>query len=301
MNAATFRLTPTAQVNSSRTCNERRTSPSCRLRLDMGPKSKGRRQASGQKSRRTHPRGKDVLPLSRRLTPNLAAWLTVLGATTGVLGALGLSRLMFLGLTAAVMLAFYLFRYRSVSLLLRNLRSQWSFRLAIYSLGTIALAVAVGVAGFRVGSKLGQAEGIRNTLSALNLPVRPLPPPVPRFPGHVDVDAFCRSEGPFQAVAPDEYGIRIEWKDGTVSEYPLPGKVDRDREFGKGRYIICAGRTRNSYARTTETEWKTVPVEAVCRWQYPGQDVKAVAPKQALDLDGWRCQLPSGAPATWPD
>ena len=218
-----------------------------------------------------------------------------------MLGALGLSRLMFLGSTTALMLIFYLLRYRSVSALLRNLKPHWSFKVATYLFVAMALAAAVGVIGFRVGSKLGQTEGIRRTLRALNLPVRPLPPPRPRFPGHVDVDAFCRSEGPFRAVAPDEYGISIEWDDGTVSEHPLPYKKEYDQRFGEGQYIICAGRTRNSFGPVSETNSVVVRVRAICRWQYPGQDVTAVAPREPRDLDGWRCQLPSGKPATWPD
>lgn len=267
----------------------------------MGSKSKRRRQTSDHKGRRGPRRSNEMVPLSQLLTPEVTAWLTALGVTTGVLGALGLSRLAFLGWTAAGMLTFYLLRYRSVSVLLRSLQSRWSFKALLYGFVALALATAVGVVGFRVGSRLGQTEGIRKTLRALKLPVRPLPPPRPRFPGHVDVDAFCRSEGPFQAVAPVEYGIVVEWEDGTVSEHPLPTKEEYDQRFGEGQYIVCAGRTRDSFGPVSETKWVVVRVRAICRWQYPGQDVRAIPPRDPRDLDGWRCQLPSGKPASWPD
>jgi hypothetical protein len=190
-------------------------------------------------------------------------------------------------------------RYRSVYNFLRSLRSLEPPKLVMYAVSAVILIVFIGGAGYMIGNRLGQAEGVRDTLTALNLPRRPLPPPPRRFPGEVNVDAFCRSEGPYHAVTPDEYGLTVQWKDGTVSQHPLPGKADQDRALGKGQYIVCAGRTRNQFGPTSEAEWVAFRVDAICRWQYPGQEVSAVPPKEPLDLDGWRCRLPSGEPAKW--
>jgi hypothetical protein len=193
----------------------------------MGSKSKSRRQASATNHRRALQRKKEATVLSRQWRREGARLAAAFAVIEGLLGLLSLSWIANIAFAALGMLAYTVIRYQPVSVLLRPLQSLGLPTLTVYLLSAIVLAIGVGLISFKTGNKLGETQGIRKALSALNLPVRPLPPPPPRFPGHVDVDAFCRSEGPYHAVAADEYGIAITWE--TVGWLSIPYQSKKNK------------------------------------------------------------------------
>jgi hypothetical protein len=157
--------------------------------------------------------------------------------------------------------------------------------------------VAVGLIGtttFLLGKQIGHTSGVREVLRDLNLPAGQLHPPRPRFPGDVNLDEYCRSRGPYQVMVPGPLGLSVDFEGGPKVVVPLP-LPDPGPE-----YLICGPRVRQPTPSSGEFAPIVFRVDLACRWQYPGQQVKAIPPKDRQDIDQWRCHLISGPPATWP-
>jgi len=133
--------------------------------------------------------------LRRRILGELAVYGGIFGFIANFLGLLGLSPLLNVSIAAASLVVVFLFRRRSTVLVLKTLYLQSAFYPYLYVVAFILVLAMVGYSTFAAGKKAGYSAGVRNVLTALNLPTRPLPPPPPRFPGDVNLDEYCRSRG----------------------------------------------------------------------------------------------------------
>jgi hypothetical protein len=241
--------------------------------------------------------------LRRRMAKELGTYGVALGLVTGVEGALGFSRLVNVSIMAVSMFFVFLFRRRTTSLILARLYSESAFYPYLYSVVFATIVLMTGYFTFSIGKNLGYTSGVRSTLTSLNLPVRPLPPPRPRFAGDLNLDEFCRAEGPYTPFGPDTFAITTRFPDGT--EMTTPGiteelKREYEKHLGTRNFLICSSRVRHFIPSEGEHDYITFPVDEACEWQYPGQQVRAVGPQDRNELDKWRCHLVSGPPATWP-
>jgi hypothetical protein len=232
--------------------------------------------------------------LSQRMRSELKVYARPIVAVMTILGILYFPRWVNIGvvvLTAAVVFAT---RADTTVLILKSLRSKGSLKASLYLASFLVAVGLIGTAAFIVGSQIGHTSGVREALRDLDLPAHPLPPPRPRSPGDVNLDEYCRSLGPYQVMAPGPLGLYIE-VEGTptvILPFTLPDLGPND--------LICGTRPRQPNRGTVEFDHIVFVVDRACRWQYPGQKVKAIPPKDRRDIDQWRCNLTSGPPATWP-
>jgi hypothetical protein len=231
----------------------------------------------------------------------------VYGATlslvTGVEGALGYSRYVNVTIIVVSLFVVFLFRRQTTLLVITSLYSQSAFYAYVYFAVFAAVVFLIGYGGFLVGKKVGYASGVRSALTSLNLPVRPLPLPRPRFAGDLNLDEYCRAEGPYMPFGPDAFAVSVRLPDGR--EMTAPGVSEEDKQrieerLGTKNFLICASRIRPRISSIARTEYVAFPVDKACEWQYPGQQVRAVGPRDRNNIDKWRCHLASGPPATWP-
>jgi hypothetical protein len=264
------------------------------------------RKARGRSSKKKRTRGSAtstrVAPLLRRVARELRAYSVPIAAVTSLLGILYLPRWINIGLVLLTATVVFIIRADTTILVAKNLRSKGASSTFVYSIIFLVIIGIVGTGSFLVGKQIGLTSGIRQVLKDLDLPVRPLPPPRPRFPGDLNLDEYCRSQGPYQIMVPGPSGLSVEFEDGPTFVVPYPDDLRRaaERDFGPNNYLICGSRIRQPTPSTGELDQIAFPVDAACKWQYPGQDVKAIPPKDRRDIDQWRCNLASGPPATWP-
>jgi hypothetical protein len=207
-----------------------------------------------------------------------------------------------IGIILLTALVVFIIRADTTVLLAKNVRSKGASSTLIYSIAFLVIVGVVASGSFLIGKQIGLNSGVRRVLKDLDLPARPLPPPRPRSPGEVNLDEYCRSRGPYQIMVPGPFGLIVEFENGPTTVVPFPGDLRRaaERKFGPNNYLICGSRLRQPTPSTGEVEQIAFRVDDACSWQYPGQDVRAVPPKDRRDIDQWRCNSVSGPPATWP-
>jgi hypothetical protein len=274
------------------------------------PKRRAEARASDKDGRAKRSRSrKGMASLPRRIWGDVKLYGSVFTGVGTFVGLLGFSRLVNISIVTSSMLVVFLFRRKETLLILRRLYVQSAFYAYLYAVVFVAVVTIVGYSAFLVGKQAGYASGVRSVLTSLDLPIRPLPLPHPRFPGDVNLDEYCRSQGPFEVRGPDS-AITAHFEGGgkvTIPLIPDDQKQGLERAFGKS-YLVCAGRIRRPINFRTERERLSqgesegiiFKVDQACAWQYPGQRVHAIAPKDRNDVDAWRCYLDGGPPATWP-
>jgi hypothetical protein len=256
----------------------------------------------GRKAKRSRsPRGMASLP--RQIWGDVKLYGWVFSGVAAFLGVLGLSWLANVSIIAVSMLVVFIIRYESTLLILKRLYIQSAFYASLYAVILVVVVAIVAYSAFLVGKQAGYTSGVRRVLTSLNIPTRPLPPPRPRFPGDLDLDEYCRSEGPYQVMAPTDLGIVVQFE-GQPPRYAGPAYSEEqmrelEAHFGKD-FLLCGSRIRQPSPSTGESEGVFFRVNDACAWQYPGKHVKAIPPSDRRYIDQWRCQLASGPPATWP-
>jgi hypothetical protein len=240
--------------------------------------------------------------LPHQIWTDLKLYGLVFGVVGTLLGLLRLSPIINVSILAGSMLVVFLLRRESTLLILRILYVQSAFYPYLYALAFLAVVATAGYCAFVVGKHAGYTSGVRSVLTALDLPTRPLPPPRPRFPGDVNLDEFCRSKGPYQVMAPTEFGLFIHPK-GQPPKLVVPitpGLIKHyEARLGKD-FLLCQSRIRHPTTNAASLQGLAFRVDEACAWQYPGQRVKAIPPRDRRYIDQWRCHLVSGSPATWP-
>jgi hypothetical protein len=262
-----------------------------------------RAQPSRSKGRGTPSSKRRRVTLSQRVKKELGVSSAVVGFVGTILGLLYLPRLVNVAAIIGTILVAFLVQRRDSILLFKDLRSQGKVRAYLLVPGVAVLICVVAGVSFYVGNKLGQTSAARNILKSLDLPARPIPPPRPRFPGDVNLDEYCRSQGPYQVASPTDTGFYVQFKTGPP--YFVPSIIPKDQlkkiaaDLGPN-FLACQSRIRQPTTSTGESDTIYFRVDDGCAWQYPGQRVRAVPPKDRHYIDQWRCQLVSGPPATWP-
>jgi hypothetical protein len=207
---------------------------------------------------------------SRNSTPwrgirrELAAYGGTFGVVTGFVGLLDLSPLTNILLVAGSLLVVFLFRRRTTYIILATLYSQSAFFAYFYAIVFLAVLAMVGWSTFAIGKKAGYTDGTRKVLASLNLPVRPLPPPRPRFPGDVNLDEYCRTLGPYTPFGPDEFTIVVSFEGGPTGSMALSDQQKQLMEtiVGTPDFLICGSRVR----QVTESQLVFRGYAAESRW-----------------------------------
>jgi predicted lysophospholipase L1 biosynthesis ABC-type transport system permease subunit len=172
------------------------------------PRQQAQAKVDTKRSRAKSFRSKRRLAaLRRRILGELAVYGGTFGFIANLLGLLGLSRLLNVSIAAASLVIVFVFRRQSTVLVLKTLYLQSAFYPYLYVVAFVLVLAIVGYLTFAAGKKAGYSAGVRSVLTALNLPTRP---PPPRFPGDVNLDEYCRSRGPYQAMAPTDIGIFVQ-------------------------------------------------------------------------------------------
>jgi hypothetical protein len=195
-------------------------------------------------------------------TASLRRWIwndvkfygSVFGGVGTFVGLLNLSWLANISIVAGSMLVVFAFRRKSTLLILRRLYLQSAFYAYFYSVVFVVVVVLIGYFAFVVGKQAGYNSGVRSVLADLELPTRPLPPPRPRFPGDVNLDEYCRSEGPFQVMAPTDLGYFVQFEEGPPIpvQSPIPEGQKRQMEAALGpNYLLCHSRIRQPTPSTS--------------------------------------------------
>jgi hypothetical protein len=262
-------------------------------------KAKASQKDGGAKRSRSR-RGMASLP--RQVWNDAKLYVLVFGIVGTFLGLLKLSWFANISIAAVSMLCVFAFRSESTLLILRGLYLQSAFYAYVYAVVFVAVVAAIGYLAFFAGKQAGYTSGVRSVLKALDLPTRPLPPPRPRFPGDVNLDEYCRSKGPYQVIAPTEFGLFVQPK-GQPPKLVVPitpGLIKHyEARLGKD-FLLCQGRIQHPTTNSASLQGQAFRVDEACAWQYPGQHVKAIPPRDRRYIDQWRCHLVSGSPATWP-
>jgi hypothetical protein len=183
---------------------------------------------------------------SRRKTASLPRWIwndvklygSVFGGVGTFMGLLDFSWLVNISIVAASMLVVFVLRRESTLLILRRLYLQSAVYAYLYAVVFVAVVVLIGYFAFVVGKQAGYASGVRSVLAALDLPARPLPPPRPRFPGDVNLDEYCRSEGPYQVMAPTDLGLYVQFEEGPPRRMGSPISEDQKKEI-EAELVVC--------------------------------------------------------------
>src|SRR4029453_1546543 len=268
------------------------------------PKRQTEARASDKGRRARHSRSRRAMAsLPRQIWGDVKLYGLVFGGVGTFLGLLDFSWLVNISIVAGSMLVVFLFRRESTVLIVKRLYLQSAFYAYLYAVVFMAVVAIAGYSMFVAGKHAGYASGVRSVLTALDLPTRPLPPPRPRFPGDVNLDEYCRSEGPYQVMAPTDLGIfvQLEGQPPIYMGDPYPEDLKRDIETHIGKdYLVCQSRIRQPTPSIGEHDSLFFPVNKACTWQYPRQHVKAIPPRDRRYIDQWRCHLVSGPPATWP-
>jgi hypothetical protein len=238
----------------------------------------------------------------QRIARELRAYGATLGIVTGIEGALGYSRFVNVMIILASLFIVFLFRRRTTLLVVTSLYAHSAFYAYAYcaAFGAIVLLIAFGA--FLGGRNLGYTSGVREALASFNLPVRPLPPPRPRSAGDLNLDEYCRAEGPYTPYGPDSLAISVRLPDGRGATVPAISERDKriiEQQLGTRSFLVCSSRIRPRTGSIARNDYVAFPVDKACQWQYPGQQVRAVGPRDRNDIDKWRCHLVSGPPATW--
>jgi len=264
-------------------------------------KRKGRGAAPNQKRRAESSRPtRQAATIPQRVWNELKVYGIPIGAVTSLLGILYLPR--WINVSLVILTAGIVFAIRADTTvpIVKILRSKGGFRAYLYFASFLLAVGLIGTATFILGRQIGHTSGVREVLQDLDLPTRPLPPPRPRFPGDLNLDEYCRSEGPYQIMVPGPASLSVTVEGETIT-VPFPDDLRRAAEKKYGHnYLICGTRLRHPTPGAAEIEQVAFHVDKACAWQYPGQKVKAIAPKDRRQIDQWRCHLTSGPPATWP-
>jgi hypothetical protein len=234
----------------------------------------------------------------QRIVRELTAYGATLSIVTGIEGALGYSRLVNVVIILASLFIVFLFRRRTTFLVVTSLYAHSASYAYAYCVVFGAIVLLIGYGAFLVGKNLGYASGVRKALASVNLPVRPLPP---RFAGDLNLDEYCRAEGPYMPFGPDALAVNARLPDGREGTVPAISEGEKrtiEQQLGTRNFLVCASRIRPRTGSTAKTDYVAFPVDKACQWQYPGQ-VRAVGPRNRNDIDEWRCHLVSGPPATW--
>jgi hypothetical protein len=268
------------------------------------PKRQAEARASDKRGRAKRSRSqRGMASLPRQIWGDVKLYGVLFGGVGTFLGLLDFSWLVNISIVAGSMLVVFLLRRESTLLILRRLYLQSAFNAYLYAVVFVAAVAMVGYSAFVVGKQAGYASGVRSVLTALDLPTRPLPPPRPRFPGDVNLDEYCRSEGPYQVMAPTDLGMVVQFEGQPPTyvgdAFSEDQKRDIEARLGKD-YLVCQSRIRRPTPSTGESDSVFFRVNKACAWQYPGQHVKAIPPRDRRYIDQWRCHLVSGPPATWP-
>jgi hypothetical protein len=231
----------------------------------------------------------------------LSAYGATLSIVTGIEGVLGYSRSVNVVIILASLFIVFLFRRRTTLLVVTSLYTHGAFYAYAYCVVFGAIVLLIGFGAFLIGKNLGYASGVRKALTSVNLPVRPLPPPRPKFAGDLNLDEYCRAEGPYMPFGPDALAVSVRLPDGREATVPAISEREKrtiEQQLGTRNFLVCASRIRPRTGSMARNDYVAFPVDKACQWQYPGQQVRAIGPGDRNDIDKWRCHLISGPPAT---
>ena len=200
--------------------------------------------------------------LRQRIARELSAYGATLGLVTGVEGALGYSRVVNVIVMVVGLFVVFLFRRRTTLLFVTSLYSHSAFYASIYCIVFVAIVILIGYGTSFVGKNLGYASGVRSALTSVNLPVRPLPPPRPRFAGDLNLDEYCRAEGPYMPFGPDAYTVSARLQDGremTAAGISEDDKRIIEERLGTRNFLICASRLRPGTGSIAKNDYVAFP------------------------------------------